>query len=67
MRLSTFLLLKVPIIKPQEISAGVLLRCQVVACVYHGSYNVEKYLNFSRRLERSLNSNKVLEKYLISL
>ena len=64
MRLSTFLLLKVPITKPQEISAGVLLRCQVVACV---SWFVEKYLNFSRRLERSLNSNKVLEKYLISL
>ena len=33
----------------------------------HGSYNLEKVLNFSSRLEKSLNSVKVLEKYLISL
>ena len=37
-------------------------------CIYtHGSYNLEKVLNFSSRLEKSLNSVKVLEKYLISL
>ena len=34
---------------------------------FHGSYNLEKVLNFSSRLEKSLNSVKVLEKYLISL
>ena len=34
---------------------------------WHGSYNLEKVLNFSSRLEKSLNSVKVLEKYLISL
>ena len=34
--------------------------------VEHGSYNLEKVLNFSSRLEKSLNSVKVLEKYLIS-
>ena len=33
----------------------------------HGSYNLEKVLNFSSRLEKPLNSVKVLEKYLISL
>ena len=33
----------------------------------HGSYKLEKVLNFSSRLEKSLNSVKVLEKYLISL
>ena len=33
----------------------------------HGSYNLEKVLNFRSRLEKSLNSVKVLEKYLISL
>ena len=35
-----------------------------------GSYNLEKVLSFSSRLvrlEKSLNSAKVLEKYLISL
>ena len=36
-------------------------------CCKHGSYNLEKVLNFSSRLEKSLNSVKVLEKYLISL
>ena len=35
--------------------------------LFHGSYNLEKVLNFSSRLEKSLNSVKVLEKYLISL
>ena len=33
----------------------------------HGSYNLEKVLNFSSHLEKSLNSVKILEKYLISL
>ena len=33
----------------------------------HGSYNLEKVLNFSSCLEKSLISVKVLEKYLISL
>ena len=34
----------------------------------HGSYNLEKVLNCNTsRLEKSLNSVKVLEKYLISL
>ena len=33
----------------------------------HGSHNLEKVLNFSTRLEMSLNSFEVLEKYLISL
>ena len=33
----------------------------------HGSYNLEKVLNFTSRLEKSLSSVKVLEKYLISL
>ena len=33
----------------------------------HGSYNLEKVLNFSSHLEKSLNSLEVLEKYLISL
>ena len=37
------------------------------ASITHGSYNLEKVLNFSSRLEKSLNSVKVLEKYLISL
>ena len=32
----------------------------------HGSYNLEKVLSFSSRLEKSLNSVKVLEKYWIS-
>ena len=31
------------------------------------SYNLGKVLNFNSRLEKSLNSVKVLEKYLISL
>ena len=35
--------------------------------LFHGSYNLEKVLNFSSRLEKSLNLVKVLEKYLISL
>ena len=29
----------------------------------HGSYNLEKVLNFSSCLEKSLNSVKILEKY----
>ena len=33
----------------------------------HGSHNLEKVLNFSTRLEESLNSFEVLGKYLISL
>ena len=33
----------------------------------HGSYNLEKVLNFGNRLEKSFNLVKVLEKYLISL
>ena len=33
----------------------------------HGSYNLEKVLNFSSCLEKSLISVTVLEKYLISL
>ena len=33
----------------------------------HGSYNLEKVLNFSSRLEKSFSLVKVLEKYLISL
>ena len=33
----------------------------------HDSYNLEKVLNFSSRLEKSFNLVKVLEKYLISL
>ena len=33
----------------------------------HGSYNLEKVLNFTSHLEKSLNSLEVLEKYLISL
>ena len=33
----------------------------------HGLYNREKVLKFTSRLEKSLNSVKVLEKYLISL
>ena len=33
----------------------------------HSSYNLENVLNFSNRLEKSLNLVKVLEKYLISL
>ena len=33
----------------------------------HGSYNLEKVLNFSGRLSKSLNLVKVLEKYLVSL
>ena len=33
----------------------------------HSSYNLEKVLSFSSRLEKSLNLVKVLEKYLISL
>ena len=38
-----------------------------IQLVTHGSYNLEKVLNFSSHLEKSLNSVKVLEKYLISL
>ena len=34
---------------------------------FHGSYNLEKVFNFSGYLEKSLNSVKVHEKYLISL
>ena len=33
----------------------------------HGSYNLEKVLNFSSHLEKSFNLVKVLEKYLIFL
>ena len=33
----------------------------------HGLYNLEKVLKFTSRLEKCLNSVKVLEKYLISL
>ena len=35
--------------------------------VEHGAYNLEKVLNFSSCFEKSSNSVKVLEKYLISL
>ena len=35
--------------------------------LYHGSYNLQKVLNFNSRLEKSLNLVKVLEEYLISL
>ena len=35
--------------------------------ISHGSYNLEMVLSFSSRLEKSLNSVKVLEEYLISL
>ena len=44
-------------------------KCHVSPCDMnsHGSYKLEKVLNFSSRLEKSLNSVKVLEKYLISL
>ena len=38
-----------------------------VVYMVHGSYNLEKVLNFTSGLEKSLNSVKVLEKYLISL
>ena len=38
-----------------------------ITSVGHGSYNLEKVLNFISHLEKSLNSVKVLEKYLISL
>ena len=34
---------------------------------WHGSYDLEKVLSFSSRLEKSLNLVKVLKKYLISL
>ena len=33
----------------------------------HGSYNLEKVLNFGSRLEKSFDLVKVLEEYLISL
>ena len=33
----------------------------------HGSYNLEKVLNFGSRLEKSFNLVNVLEKYLIFL
>lgn len=33
----------------------------------HDSYNLEKVLNFSSRLKKSLNPFKVIEKYLISV
>ena len=36
-------------------------------CIIHGSYNLEKVLNFSRHHEKSLNLVRVLEKYLTSL
>ena len=36
-------------------------------CVAHGSYNLEKVLNFTSDREKSLKSVEVLEKYLISL
>ena len=35
--------------------------------VNHGSYNLEKVLNFNSCLEKFLNLVKVLEKYLISI
>ena len=38
-----------------------------ISFVIHGSYNLEKILNFTGRLEKSLDSTKVLEKNLISL
>ena len=38
-----------------------------ISFVIHGSYNLEKVLNFTSRLEKSLNSTEVLEKKLISL
>ena len=38
-----------------------------ISFVIHGSYNLEKVLNFTGRLEKSLDSTKVLEKNLISL
>lgn len=34
---------------------------------FRGSYNLQKVLSFSGRLEKSLNQVKVIEKYLISL
>ena len=46
------------------------LPCPIVShkrTSYHGSYNLEKVLNFGSRLEKSFNLVKVLEKYLISL
>ena len=39
----------------------------LVIIFLHGSYNLEKVLNFGSRLEKSFNLVKVLEKYLISL
>ena len=33
-----------------------------ISFVIHGSYNLEKVLNFTSRLEKSLSSVKVLEK-----
>ena len=36
-----------------------------VSLLRHGSYNLEKVLNFGSRLEKSFNLVKVLEKYLI--
>ena len=36
-------------------------------CVAHGSYNLDTVLNFTSRLEKSLKSVEVIEKYLISL
>ena len=36
-------------------------------CISPGLYNLEKVLNFTSRLGRSLNSVKVVKKYLISL
>ena len=41
--------------------------CLTVLTCLHGSYKLEKVMNFSSRLEKSLNSVKVLEKYLMSL
>ena len=46
-RISNFLLVKFPPSTQQKL---------------HGSYNLEKVLNFSGRLEKSLNSVYVLEK-----
>ena len=43
------------------------LKQQAMKVSKHGSYNLEKVLNFSSRLKKSWNSVKVLEKYLISL
>ena len=50
----------------KKTTPGIFCSLRSLSCL-HGSYNLEKVLNFNSHLEKSFNLVKVLEKHLISL